>query len=141
MFENGKFIGIRIPKDQAQRIIDHYSSYGLKVMPASDYHITLMFSTTDFDWKVCKYNTVKTDPSTYHHELLGEEKNIFVLRFDAPEFILKRRKECEKNGATPTFSDFKPHLTISYEKQEMKEVPVFPEPLELLYEYCEGLKD
>jgi hypothetical protein len=76
---------------------------------------------------------IPVDPSTYHIDLFGQDRNILVLRFECPVLEKYQAKLMKKYGLTSDFGEYAPHITLSKKVQEIKtelEPPTFDLELE-----------
>lgn len=73
----------------------------------------------------------------------GKVKNCLVLAYSCPPLYQRHHKLMNQHGATYSFDEYKPHVTLSYDigDFDIKKLPAFEEELEIVSEYDEELKD
>jgi len=137
----GTFIGIRLTQESTARLVGWMDSCLIESPePADQIHITLLMSHTNpIPHMPMKYDpTVPIFKENYNIDLFGEKKNIMVLTFES-DFLQNRHTALRKKyGVSWDWPDYKPHITLTTEIQEIAtdlEPPDFD--LELSHEYVE----
>lgn len=71
----------------------------------------------------------------------GNVSMCLVLRYDCPELVDRHHDLMDNHEAIFDFSEFKPHITLSYDVGGLKcaDLPPFEEELEIAEEYGEDL--
>lgn len=95
---------------------DLSSTYGGDSIDPNDFefHTTIFYTTTYHDTPVETRTipAVKLIPS--HIELLGENRDIPVIRLKLTDELLKIRNYFESLGYKDAWSEYKPHISLSY---------------------------
>lgn len=135
----GTFVGVHLTSDSTARLCGWMDQNLIKnPQPADKIHTTLVLDKeTPFLHDPMAYEpSIPIDPATYHIELFGPDKNVMVLSFDSP-FLQKRHLQLrEKYGLSWDWPEYTPHITLTYDIQEIAtefETPDFE--LELSGEY------
>ena len=111
----------------AAEIIDHFKAQGLETtIPATDLHVTIVFSRAHVDWmKVAEYDGWGSDDDGKLAlppggprivERFGTEGPVVQL-FHSTRLVW-RHEEFVRNGASHEHPDYQPHITITYEPPE-----------------------
>lgn len=100
----------------------HYKAQGLaSMLEASDMHVTVCYSETPLDWmKVSGDWTddpkgqMRVKPGGARlHDLFGTKKDTLVLLFNSSQ-LTWRYEDIKQAGATSKYSDYQPHVTLSF---------------------------
>ena len=136
---DGTFVGVHLTSDTTARLCGWMDQNLIKNPQTADkIHTTLVLDKeTQFLHDPLTYEpSIPIDPDTYNIELFGPENDILVLSFDSP-FLQKRHLQLrEKYGLAWDWPDYTPHITLTYDAQEIKtelETPDFA--IELSGEY------
>lgn len=106
------------PVTNATDIRAHYQAQGVPgILPASDMHVTVIFSRKPVDWMEIgaawsdKIEVTAGGPRL--HERFGAEGDALVLQFQNWE-LHHRNEMAREKGASWDWPDYRPHITISY---------------------------
>lgn len=96
-----------------------------------DFHTTIFFTTSEHDMKNGVFDIdepKKVTPVSF--ELLGEDHDIPVLKIDGDD-LRSLRKKYEDIGMKDQWPSWKPHISLSYDRQNVPDVrkikmPAFP---------------
>lgn len=85
--------------------------------PDSDLHVTIAYSKTAVDWDLVgrRKSELFVDGSGRSVEILGSD-NALVLMLDSPE-LERRHKDILSVGASWDHSEYRPHVTITYDSE------------------------
>lgn len=95
--------------------ITHNKSYsGKKRYGPFKFHTTIFYTNTKHDLQNGEFPATGT-VSIKGIELMGENKDIIVLKVDSPD-IQKIRKKYESMGMEDEWPDYKPHVSLTYDR-------------------------
>lgn len=96
-----------------------------------DFHTTIFFTTSEHDMKNGVFDIGEPKKATpVSFELLGENHDIPVLKIDGDD-LRSLRKKYEDIGMKDQWPSWKPHISLSYDRQNVPDVrkmkmPAFP---------------
>lgn len=122
--ETPRTLYVSRPVVNTDDIIEWAKSQGLKSMLSSDeLHVTICYSKEKFVWGDLKPSKEKLtvaaikpddkDPPVRQMEMFGKEKNVLVLQIESDELHKRWQEFCDE-GASYDFPEYKPHITITY---------------------------
>jgi len=118
------------PVYNSQDILEWAHSQGLvSTLEPWDFHVTVMYSEEPFMWN---RNEPPRDKEILmirggerSIELFGEENNVVVLRIESA-MLSERHQEIIAMGATPSYNEYRPHITITYKGQGVDVSQIVP---------------
>jgi len=140
--KKGTFVGIRFDAKTVKNILQWVEQNNISSPTAADtLHCTLLSDKENkFEWETKNYNGLRIDPSTYKLEKFGEANEVLVLSFKSQELSKRHQAGKEKHNITWDFSEYIPHVTLSYEATDVDldklSIPKFS--LGLANEYIEA---
>lgn len=108
----------------AAEVIAHFKAQGFETtIPASDMHVTVVFSRAHVDWmKVGEYDGWGENGDGQIRLPHGGPRIVERMGTDGPVVLLFhstriiwRHEELVRNGASHEYPDFQPHITITYD--------------------------
>lgn len=140
--EQGTYIAVKLDKESQEKIVDFIKEHKIpNGVPADKLHATVIYS---LDYVSNAKKLVDKDMQfegrpTKFDSFDGDTKNL-VLLFECDD-LLDRHEYFKKHGATHTYDEFKPHITLSYDVEDfnIKNLPKFTEKLTLINEYTQPL--
>jgi len=98
----------------AVEIAKHFRAQGVNVMPASELHVTIIYSRQPVDWFAVPQTWQETVeyPEGGARAMENFGRDAFVLRIPPGE-LGWRHDQLKEAGASSDYPDFKPHITIS----------------------------
>lgn len=81
-----------------------------------DFHTTVFYTTSTHDIPNQSYKFTVDDLEFVGFELLGPDKNIPVIRVKSSK-LSKLRKSLEEDGFEDQWPEYKPHISLSYDKE------------------------
>lgn len=117
------------PVANADKLIGWAKRQGFeKTLPPADMHVTIVYSKTAVDWDGLgdSFDEVRASglPKARKVQQLGPEGAI-VLRFRCDD-LSRRQQEILDKGATSSWPDYKPHVTITYDQGSVDLAKVEP---------------
>lgn len=104
----------------AEDIRAWYEAQGVeKMMPASDFHVTIIYSKTAIDWfavsETWQSELKLSAGGPRDHEFFGPPGNedSLVLMIKSSE-LQWRHEEFKRHGATTSFDEYQPHVTLIF---------------------------
>ena len=143
--KSGSFVGVKLTTESNARLTGWLDQNLIKnAQPPDKLHVTLVIDKTrKIPHEPAIYSPAwKIDPSTYHIDIFGPDKDIMVLRFDCPALEKRHLMLRKKYGLDWDFDEYAPHITLTKEVQEIGtelEPPNFE--IELDREYLEAFGD
>ena len=125
-----KTLYIRRDVLNAQKLIDWAKGQGFETtLPASDMHVTQMYSKTPVDWDACKdwYRAgegVSVVGGSRVVSPLGSEGAV-VLKIEE-SYLSDRHEELMAEGCSWDYDEYHPHVTISYNAGDLDLSKVVP---------------
>jgi 2'-5' RNA ligase len=126
------------PLLNGQDLRDWFQEQGITILSDSALHVTLAYSREGLEnWS----EVISTEPSYYSNsdpeylrelDFFGEEKSILVLKLNAPELV-ERWQELVTAGAKWDWPLFEPHVTLTYDAQEVDLEQIAPYYGELIF--------
>lgn len=98
-------------------------------LPEDDLHVTVAYSKDPVDWS--RFSPIDDDLANESGapgravERLGQDGEAVVLRFDSPS-LAARWQEFRDGGASWDYPEYRPHLTISYDADDVDVARVAP---------------
>ena len=124
------------PLRNAQELLDWAKGVGIPTtLTADDVHVTLVHSRAAVEWAdapdTATTLTVPVQESTRTLALFGENHDVLVLRFDSQD-LQDRYQQLRDIGASSDFSEYRPHVTLSYDAAgfDMADITPFEGALE-----------
>lgn len=134
-----KYVAVNYSDETQERLRDYAKKHGFDLsvgydgspQNASDFgfHTTIFFSTTKHDIENGK--TRLKEPGTVNavsYELLGEDKNIPVIRVESKGLNDMRSHYEDFHGMADAWPTYKPHISMSYAKENLPDVTKIPLP-------------
>lgn len=123
-----KFVSISLTKESEDAfrkfVMDHGFDLTVKYNDGKQksedfhFHLTVFYTTSSHMTKDCVWNLDKIKLEPDHYELLGENKNIPVLKIKPKGAILDLRNYFVNQGYRDSWPSWKPHLSLSYNKKD-----------------------
>lgn len=146
--KKGTFAGIRLHKKTEEAILNHIKKHNIiNPTPRDDIHVTLLYSKKHLpDYKPLgtidematpnKFTIFESTPDDG-----SKSKNCLVLLLDSSYLHKRYSKLMKEHKATSDFNTYKPHITFSYDVDDMdvNEIPKFTEAIHLIKEYKQTL--
>lgn len=111
-------------------ILEWARAAGFKsTLAGDDLHVTVAYSKAPVDWS--RFSPVEDDLANEAGapgravERLGQDGEAVVLRFDSPS-LAARWREFRDGGASWDYPEYRPHLTISYDADDVDVARVAP---------------
>lgn len=137
-----KFVGLKFTPESQQAMMDWAVAQGFdlkskfdgeqQAVEDFDFHTTIFFTTSEHTTKTGTFEIPQFQLKLKSFELLGEAKNIPVIKVDTdnPD-LMAIRNRFEKIGYKDAWPDYKPHISLSYKwdgTPDIKELdlPKFP---------------
>lgn len=112
-YKNGNYVGLRLDDESKEKVMKLVKKLKLdKPISEDDLHITLMYSPTKGNPSFTPSDLEHTATPT-RFALFGNERNCLVFKLDS-ESIQARHADIKAFGFEHTYSQFQPHLTLSY---------------------------
>lgn len=135
-----KFVYINFTEETNALLMEYAISNGFDlgmkyngdVQSPSDFrfHTTIFYTSNAHNTPT---ETIKVDPFRVipsHLELLGENHDVPVIKLKMGGMLSKIRKSFEDQGYKDTWGEYKPHITLSYNRKPYKlaaiSLPKFP---------------
>lgn len=83
-----------------------------------DFHVTIFFTTSEHDTATGEYQIKPFDVSFTGFDLFGENKDVAVLKVKVGKELSAIRNRFEMMGYKDSWGEYKPHVTLSYDKSE-----------------------
>lgn len=113
--KKGTYVSVKIKN--AKKLVDWFSSQGVKTIIPEQLHSTISYSRSEFKREPSESEIVVPSFSLREIAPLGDEGAI-VLKYDS-EKMQNRFNECIKAGATYDYDEYIPHITISYNGKDL----------------------
>lgn len=148
---DGTYAGVKLSSKSVKAIADYCEGNNLpNPTPPEKLHVTLLYSR--------KYLPDYEAYGLYKEPLIGkpdgfdvwesspedpDEKpsRCLVLKIDCEELVKRHKKLMKEHGATFDYDEYNPHVTFSYDIENIdeKDLPPFTKPIVLVKEYQEDL--
>ena len=138
------FVGRKVSLESATALRRFAHDLGLEsALPASDMHLTVLFSKKEVDWHDLVPNRNKVRVSLSHLDMFGEDKNVLVLKVKDYSFLSQRNQYYLDNGGHSDWPDYKPHITLSWKANghNIDMTRRFEEKITLEEEYFDDIHD
>jgi len=136
----GKFVGVRFSDETTENLAKWMAENDLPKPDKSEFHTTIVLDKNDtFPWKPKTFDPpLEIDPSKFHMEIFGPDKNVLVIAYDCPE-LEKRHETARKEYDIPwDWDEYKPHVTIVTNFTGTKDDITPPNfPLVITHEYSQ----
>jgi 2'-5' RNA ligase len=125
---SGVYVCVRPDRKTRDKIFEFFKDQDIPDLIApSEYHVTLMYAPdqelddykddipedvsadTGFDDSIAKFGG---------YALYGEDKDCLVMKLDS-DMLHRMHDRLAKLGLKPTFSEYSPHLTLSYQGKDV----------------------
>lgn len=139
----GTYIALKVSEETQEALTQYIKENKIpNPIPVTKYHVTMIYSLQhvpnvddliDNDQKIeCKFDSFA---------IFGENNDSLVLKIKSKE-LQEKHQYYLTNGATHTFDEFKPHITLSYDigdDFDYESLPKFSGKIVLCDEYAEPL--
>jgi 2'-5' RNA ligase len=109
------------PVLNADEVIRHFRRQGLSPMIGpEDMHVTIAYSREPVNWQAMGKGAQEVHIAPDHTRSLdafGQDKSATVLKIRSPE-LQQRHQQFRRLGASWDWSEYAPHITLSYSKQD-----------------------
>jgi 2'-5' RNA ligase len=140
----GTYVALVADKATQDRISQFQTDIGIEDGVSGDkLHTTLIYSRRIHDDMVAQPSEVYTARHK-GYALFGQEKKALVMLLDAPEVCARHEQLMKDHDATYDFSEYQPHITLSYDVPEdfdVSKLPTFEGDIVMTGEYKEDLVD
>lgn len=140
---NGIYVAAKFSRADELWLYNLQKKLNLKnPLPAKDFHCTLVHSTKYDDIVVAPDRLFVARPAGIEVWKTRAEKNAIVLKLDST-MLVERHKHLMRNyDITYDYSEYKPHVTLSYDDEVSEPEKVFIEPAMFMLhkEYREDLE-
>lgn len=131
---SGVYVAVRPDKVTCDRIHEFFKDAKIPGLIApSEYHVTLMYAPTadldDYRDDIPEDVSADTGPGSAKfggYALYGPEKDCLVMKMES-DMLHRLHKRLRDLGLVPTYLDYSPHLTLSYEGSSV-DIDALPKP-------------
>ena len=140
LYKNGVYIATKLSKESEYKIKEYQEKYLSQYDCNNELHCTLIYSkkplNKDVLTKEYKYKGIFKD-----FQLFGPENDTLVIELNSPEMTKRNNELKDEYGFISDFSDYKPHVTLSYDCKDiyLKTLPKIDFDIYLEDEYIEPL--
>lgn len=141
----GTYAAVKPSKEDGKKIKEFMDTYNIpNPEPVSELHSTLLYSRKFLP-------NYKPDRALSHDAKINSlevwptksGKNCLVAKLDAPSLCDRHAHLMDEHGATYDFSEFKPHISLSYDIGDYDisklKIDQLPQQLKMTKEYKESL--
>jgi hypothetical protein len=117
-YRRGVFVSVDLDPTGLEKIWKYMKQIGIQPMPINKAHITVIYSRNrpNSEPKAIQINgSVRPKSFGIFGKGTRESPYAFVIEMDSPELQKLHMEYRRKYGLQPTFPEFKPHLSITYD--------------------------
>lgn len=112
---DGSYVGLKFDDEAKNKILTIAKELGIEDISPEDLHVTLVYTYDYMDgFKPEGKLSEPIEFSPVGFDLFGDENDCLVLKLASDTAHDRHQALVKTYGVTPTYSDYKPHVTLSY---------------------------